>query len=285
MKKQRRLRQKTTPIRVLIFTFLAIHAIFFLSLFIWTFLNSLKGHIEYNKDRLSLPDKWLFSNYKLAIDTLTAGGNSVTAMIFNALWLTIGGIIISQACIIMFAYVMARYNFPMKKLFNTLNIIIIMIPIVGSMPSFMRMLLRLGIYDSPWYLLTQIGGFGASMIIYRTVFRNVPWEFAEAAYIDGANHWQVFLKLMVPQIKPLLIANSINLFRSVWNDYMTPLLYLPSYPTLSSGLYVYEIEMARKINTPVLFAGCFLCAVPPVLMFIFFNKKMMEVDLSGGLKG
>lgn len=285
MKRQRRLNHRTTPIRVAISAFLAIYTIFFLTLFVWTFLNSLKGHIEYNKDRLSLPQDWLFSNYKLAIDTLTAGGSSVSAMIFNALWLTIGGILISQACIIMFAYAMARYNFPLKKLFNTLNIIIIMIPIVGSMPSFMRMLLRLGIYDSPWYLLTQIGGFGASMIIYRTVFRSVPWEFAEAAYIDGANHWQVFIKLMVPQIKPLLIANSINMFRAVWNDYMTPLLYLPSYPTLSSGLYVYEIEMARKINTPVLFAGCFLCAIPPVLMFIFFNKKMMEVDLSGGLKG
>ena len=66
---------------------------------------------------------------------------------------------------------------------------------------------------------------------------------------------------------------------------MTPLLYLPSYPTLASGLYVYEIEMARKINTPVLFAGCFMCAIPPVLMFIIFNKHMMNVDLSGGLKG
>ena len=285
MKKQRRLQQKTTPVRVVISTFLMLYAIFFLAMFVWTFLNSLKGQLEYNKDRLSLPKDWLFSNYKLAMETLSAGGHSVTDMIFNALWLTVGGIIISQACIIMFAYAMARYNFPLKKLFNTLNIIIIMIPIVGSMPSFMRMLLRLGIYDSPWYLLTQIGGFGASMIIYRTVFRNVPWDFAEAAYIDGANHWQVFLKLMVPQIKPLLIANSINLFRAVWNDYMTPLLYLPSFPTLSSGLYVYEIEMARKINTPVLFAGCFLCAIPPVLMFIFFNKKMMEVDLSGGLKG
>ena len=285
MKRQNRLQHKTTPIRVLLGTFLMLYAIFFLGMFVWTFLNSLKGHLEYNKDRLSLPKNWLFSNYKLAMDALSAGGHSATDMIFNAVWLTIGSIIISQACIIMFAYAMARYNFPFKKLFNTLNIIIIMIPIVGSMPSFMRMLLRLGIYDSPWYLLTQVGGFGASMIIYRTVFRNVPWEFAEAAYIDGANHWQVFLKLMVPQIKPLLIANSINLFRSVWNDYMTPLLYLPSFPTLSSGLYVYEIEMARKINTPVLFAGCFLCAIPPVLMFIFFNKKMMEVDLSGGLKG
>lgn len=156
---------------------------------------------------------------------------------------------------------------------------------MGSMPSYMRMLLRLGLYDNPLFILTAVGGFGGGLIIYRNAFRSVPWDFAEAAYIDGANHWQVFLKLMVPQIKPLLIAQSINMFRMVWNDPMTPLLYLPSYPTLASGLYVYQIEMARKVNTPVLFAGCFLCALPPVLIFIFFNKHMMAIDLSGGIKG
>ena len=276
---------KTSPVRVIMFTFLLLYALFFVFLFAWTFLNSLKGLVEYNQDRLSLPKKWLFSNYKLAWDTLSAGGRSVVSMIFNALWVTVGGLVISQACVIMFSYAMARLDFPGKKFFNVLNIAIIMIPIMGSMPSYMRMLLNMGIYNSPWYLLVYIGGFGGGMIIYRTAFKNVPWGLAEAAYIDGANHWQVFLKLMVPQIKPLIIAQAIGAFIGTWNDAMTPLLYLPSFPTLASGLYVYEIEMARKINTPVLFAGCFMCAIPPVTMFIIFNKHMMNVDLSGGLKG
>ena len=68
---------KTTPMRVVMFTFLLLYALFFVFMFSWTFLNSLKGLVEYNKDRLSLPQKWLFSNYKLAWDTLSAGGKSV----------------------------------------------------------------------------------------------------------------------------------------------------------------------------------------------------------------
>lgn len=275
----------TSPIRVAMFIFLTLYTLFFAFLFSWTFLNSLKGLVEYNKDKLSLPKNWLFSNYGLAWETLSAGGKSVFSMIFNALWVTVGGLLISQTCVIMFSYAMARLDFPGKKFFNVLNMAIIMVPIMGSMPSYMRMLLNLDIYNTPLFLLTYIGGFGGGMIIYRTAFKNVPWEFAEAAYIDGANHWQVFLKLMVPQIKPLIIASAIGAFIGTWNDAMTPLLYLPSFPTLASGLYVYEIEMARKINTPVLFAGCFMCAVPPVAMFVIFNKHMMNVDLSGGLKG
>lgn len=276
---------KTSPMRVAMFIFLLLYSIFFFFLFSWTFLNSLKGLVEYAQDKVSLPKDWLFSNFKLAWDTLSAGGKSVPTMIFNALWITIGAFLISHVGVVFFAYAMARLDFPLKRFFNVLNIAIIMIPIMGAMPSFMRMVLNLGIYDSPLYLLSVIGGFGGGMIIYRTAFRNVPWGFAEAAYIDGANHWQVFFHLMIPQVKPLLIANAIGGFIGQWNDAMSPLLYLPSFPTLASGLYVYEMEMARKINTPVLFAGCILCALPPVLMFTFFNKYMMNIDLSGGLKG
>lgn len=276
---------KTSPARVAMFTFLMIYSLFFFVLFSWTFLNSLKGLIEYNKDRLSLPKDWLFSNYKLAWETLSAGERSVPTMIFNALWLTVGGLVISQTCVIMFSYAMARMDFPGRSFFNTLNMAILMIPIMGSMPAYMRMLLNLDLYDSPLYLLVHVGGFGGGMVIYRTAFKNVPWSLAEAAYMDGASHWRVFLNLMVPQIKPLIIASAIGAFIGVWNDAMTPLLYLPSFPTLASGLYVYEVEMALRINTPVLFAGCFMCAIPPVMMFIIFNKYMMNVDLSGGLKG
>lgn len=276
---------KTSPVRVVMFTFLALYALFFLVMFAWTFLNSLKGLIEYNKDRLSLPKDWLFSNYKLAWETLAAGEKPVSVMIFNALWLTVGGLVISQTCTIMFAYAMARMDFPGRKLMNTINIAILMIPIMGSLPSQMRMLLNLGLYNSPLFLLVHIGGFGGRMIIYRTAFKNVPWSLAEAAYMDGASHWRVFLNLMVPQVKPLIIATAISVFIGTWNNAMTPLLYLPSFPTLASGLYVYGVEMALRINTPVLFAGCFMCAIPPVMMFIIFNKHMMNADLSGGLKG
>lgn len=280
-----KLKPMTTPARALMSVFLFSVCLFYFVLLLWTFLNSMKGFIEYNQDRVSLPKDWLISNFKLAWETLSAGGKSIPRMIFNALWLSVGGIVISQSCILCFAYVMARYNFPLKKLFNGLNMVIIMVPVIGSLPSFMKMILRLGMYNSPLYLLVHIGGFGGAMIIYRTAFRNIPWEFAEAGFIDGANHFQVFSRLMLPQIKPLIIAQSIGVFINIWNDAMTPLLYLPDYPTLSSGLYVYQIEMERKINTPLLFAGCILCAIPPLIMFICFRKYMMEVDLSGGIKG
>lgn len=284
-KKSKLNHQKLSPLRAVISVFLFLVCAFYLFLLAWTFLSSLKGFLEYTQDRLSLPKDWLFSNYKLAWDTLSAGGKSVPTMIFNGLWLSVGGVLISQMCCLCFAYVMARFNFPLKRFFNGLNMVIIMVPIIGSLPSMMKMVLTLGIYDSPLYLLSYVGGFGGGLVIYRTAFRNVSWQFAEAGYIDGATHFQVFSRLMLPQIKPLIIAQAIGGFIGIWNDAMTPLLYLPSYNTLSSGLYVYQIEMERKLNNPVLFAGCILCAIPPLLLFIIFHKYMMEVDLSGGLKG
>ena len=160
-----------------------------------------------------------------------------------------------------------------------------MMPIMGTMASMMRIILKLGIYDTPFFLLTSIGGFGGGLLIYRTAFRNVPWEFAESGYIDGAGHFKVFYKLMFPQIYPLFIAQVVGGFIGVWNDTITPLLYFPSYPTLASGLYVYQIEQARSLHTPVLFAGCILCALPTLILFLSFQKFMMNIDLSGGIKG
>lgn len=280
-----KIKESKSAIRYAVIVLLVTYTIFFVALVGWTFLNSLKGLLEYNKDKLSLPKDWLFSNYKLAFETMSAGGRSFVTLIFNAVWVAAGTVLIGQATVLLFAYVMARFDFPLRKFFDKLNIFILVVPIMGSMPAFMKVMTMLGLYDSPLYILTAISGFGGGLVIYRTAFRNVPWEYAEAAYIDGASHVQVFLKLMIPQVLPLIIATLIGAFTNVWNDSMTPLLYLPSYPTLASGLYVYQVEMARKIHTPVLFAGCFMCSIPPIILFIVFNKYMMNVDLSGGLKG
>ena len=271
--------------RLIIFLFLILICLSYLTLIIWAILSSFKSQVEFIKDKLSLPQKWLFSNYRLAWETLSASGNNAGVMVFNALWLSAGQILIGQSCCICFAYVMARFNFPLKSFFNVLNVFIIMVPIIGALPSQMRIILALGLYDSPLFLLTAVGGFGAGLVIYRTAFRNVPWEFAEAGYIDGASHVRVFIELMLPQVAPLIIAQSITCFMMVWNDSITPILYLPSYPTLASGLYVYQIEQERSLHYPMLFAGCLMCAVPTVLLFIFARKYMMEINLAGGLKG
>ncbi|MDR1092796.1 MAG: carbohydrate ABC transporter permease [Clostridiales bacterium] len=271
--------------KTVVFVAMAAVCASYILLMLWAFLSSLKGSVEFIGDKVGLPRHWLFSNYAKAWRTLRAGGKGVPTMIFNALWYSCGVIVVSTASTVCFAYVMARFKFPGAKVINVVNIFVMMVPILGSLPSLMRIVLGLGLYDSPLFLLTSVSGMGGGLIIYRTAFRNVPWEFAEAAYIDGAGHFRTFLTVMLPQIVPIIVALSITSLIGVWNDYTTPILFLPSYQNMASGLYVYQIENARTLDTPLLFAGCLMCAAPMLAIFAFGQKYMMEINLSGGLKG
>jgi ABC-type glycerol-3-phosphate transport system permease component len=277
--------RKFTPGRIIMFTVLTIICVTYIALILWAFLSSLKGKVEFIRDKVSLPQEWLFSNYARAWKTLSVGGKGVPVMVFNALWYSVGIIVVSTLSTVAFSYVMARFKFPGREVLNVVNMFVMMVPIMGSLPALMAMVLKLGLYDTPFYLLTSVGGMGGGLIIYRTAFRNVPWEFAEAAYIDGAGHFRTFLTVMLPQITPIIIALSIGSFIGVWNDYTTPLLFLPSYQNLASGLYVYQIESARSLDYPMLFAGCLMCALPTTVLFLAGRKYMMQIDLSGGLKG
>ena len=107
----------------------------------------------------------------------------------------------------------------------------------------------------------------------------------EAAKIDGANFYQIYFKIMRKQASPLALTLGLLLFINKWNDYMSPLLYLPEMPTLATGLYRYQTIVERNGNYPVLFAGLFMCLLPILIIFSIFSDKMMNSINIGGLKG
>ena len=103
--------------------------------------------------------------------------------------------------------------------------------------------------------------------------------------IDGAGHIRVFIQVMMPQAFVVLSALFAICFIGGWNDYQSPLLFLKSYPTLASGLYIFQMMTTRQQNIPVLFAGLILSAIPVVVLFALYSDKIMDLTLGGGLKG
>ena len=122
-------------------------------------------------------------------------------------------------------------------------------------------------------------------LIYYATFESLSWSYAEAALIDGANEFQVFFKAMLPQVKPIMVTLILMGFIAKWNDYMSPMLYLPEMPTLSLGLFRYRTIVERSGNYPILFAGLMLCMLPILIIFAIFQDAMMENMSIGGLKG
>lgn len=284
MKNQFQMKKQFSIDRIIIFIIFSFYAISLFGAVIWTFFVSLKGNFEYIRDALSLPENWLFSNYVKAYNELQAGGKSVLTMIGNSIWLSILPPTINLATATMASYVMGKYKFPGRDIIWSIMIFMMILPIMGNTAATYKLYGVLNFYDSPFILLTNITGLGGSFMLIAS-FKAVSKTYGEAAFIEGAGHFRVFWQIMVPQISGLLVALWIMSFITHWNDYMMPIMFLPSYTPITTGLYIYQIESGRLLNYPVLFAGSLMVIFVPTVLFMIFQKKFNELNFGGGIKG
>lgn len=283
-----RIQKKGKKVNVLFLVMSIIFGIYAFSLvfpLLWGIMISFQDRITYITDKISFPNPMRWRNYIQAFTELEASGSNMVVMIFNSLWYSILSPIIAVFTTMMASYVCAKYKFILNRVIYWIAIITMMIPIGGSLPASIRLSVALGLYDSPLTLVTAIGGLGGTFVIGFAFFKGVDWAYAESAFIDGAGHTRVFLQIMIPQAISPIIALALTGFIGHWNDSMGPLIYLPSWPTLASGFYIYQIESGRVLNIPVLFAGLFIAATPIIALYIAFQDTLMNLNMGGGLKG
>lgn len=251
--------------------------------YVWMIMNSLKEKYEYMENVIALPKSWLFSNYIRAFTVLEVDDTSFFELIFNSLWLALSRPTIQILTQTMASYVIAKYKFFGRNAIYATMIVLMAIPIYGSGASQLLMYKNLNLYDNPLFLVTSVTGLGGSLMIIAA-FKGVSKTYMEAAFLEGAGHLKIFWMIMVPQISGLLSALWVMAFVGCWNDYMTSLVYLPSYLTLSTGLYVYQKMYERKLDTPMVFAGAVICMIPVLILFIVFQDKFINVSFGGGIK-
>ena len=116
-------------------------------------------------------------------------------------------------------------------------------------------------------------------------WKSLAWDYAEAAFIDGANHYSVFFRIMFPMAVPSMMALFVMSFITSWNDYSITLLYMTKYPNLSYGVYAYGEISKYNANIPAYFAGVIISLLPVLTLFVIFQNSIMEKVHLGGLKG
>ena len=113
----------------------------------------------------------------------------------------------------------------------------------------------------------------------------MPKDYAEAVYIDGGGEFTVYFKIMLPFAMPIFFSLFILNGMSCWNDYMTPLLYMPSWPTLASGMYLARSPLIRQGKSAIYYAATIISVLPMLTIFVCFNDLIMKNVSIGGLKG
>ena len=267
------------------FIILAAIGLSYILSFFWGFLSALKTHDEIILTPWQLPEKLNFINFIDAFNLFEVNKTNMIGMIGNSLWLVAGGSVFSVFASTMMAYAVTKYEFPGRKLLITINIVIMTLPIIGSLPAQYRLFSVLGFINSPRILLAYMGGFGSYNLFMCAFFRGVSQTYTEAAMIDGANDYVILFKIILPLSKGMLSALLIMQAVSVWNDYNTALVFMPKLPTLATGVYLFNSEMTFRARMDILMAATIISALPPLILYLIGHKAILENVSIGGIKG
>ncbi|WP_345762060.1 carbohydrate ABC transporter permease [Diaminobutyricibacter sp. McL0608] len=248
--------------------------------FFWEFSTSLKTYA----DATALPPKLLptfeWNNYVSVFQSLPFG-----EQFFNTVAMTVARTVGQVFFCAAAGYAFARLQFPGKNAIFILFLSVLMIPSQLFLLSQYEIMQSLGLLNTVAALALP-GIFSAfGTFLMRQFFMQLPQELDDAARLDGANPFQVFWRVMLPLAKNGMLALGILTAIWSWNDLLWPLVVNndPEKMPLSAGLATLQGQFLT--NYPVLMAGSLLASIPMILLFVIFQKNMLEGIASSGIKG
>lgn len=291
--KKTKMSRKMDAFQVVLYVIVTIYCLSMIYVLLFGFVNSLKDATDYEwNNPFGLPSKefgWHFDNYAKVLSefkVFTLGGNEVylMQMFFNSLLYAVLMSLFCMATQIITAYAIAKYDFRGKSVLYGVAVVVMLLPIIGSLASEVQMAEAFNFRNNLIGVCIMKCKYpGLYFLVFYATFKGLSWTYAEAAQIDGAGHFRVFIEIMLPLIKSTVFAVFILLFIEYWNDYYTPMVFLPESPTMSYGLFLFQTD--NKASTPVQLASCLMACLPILVIFVAFKDKIMSNVTMGGIKG
>ncbi len=262
-----------------VYAFFVIGSIIMIFPFVWMFLTSFKTVEESMMvPPTILPADWQTTSYGQATASLP-----FFALYKNTILMIFWRVVCAVAFSSMAGYAFAKLNFKGKNALFSLVLIQMMLPSQIFITPQYQMLARIGMTNSIFGLVFPglVSAFGTFFL--RQAYLGIPNEISEAAYLDGCNHWQTFVKVMAPLTTASMAALAVFTAVFAYGDLMWPLIVNTDLKmmTLSSGLATLRGQF--NTNFPVMMAGSLLAMIPMVVLYLFFQKQFIEgVAMTGG---
>lgn len=254
----------------------------FLVPFYFMLVQSLKSKAEANKLSISWPTELHFENYLEVFkhnnyQLVTAFKNSTILTLFTVL-----GLLATAA---MAAYVIQRRRDKLMTGIQSLIMLGLMIP-AAILPT-INLLQSLHIYKTMFAMVMIEIALQTpfAIMLYRGYMASIPKELEEAARIDGCSKWQIFWKVIFPLLKPIQATLIILVGVTTFNDFTNPLYFLPGSEntTVQLTLYSYQGQLGGSYH--LLFADIIIITIPMLILFIIFNKRIVDGMVAGSVKG
>lgn len=272
-------------VHILVSAIFMVVALSYLYILVWAFIAGLRTNTDIVIDPFAFPTLLHWENYGNVFELLEVNGNNFFNMLLNSVWFSVAGVLLQQFVTVTFAYTCSKYKFPGSWLPYAIILVMISLPIYGNSGAMYKLYHSFGLVDSYAQVLASAGGFNMFFLYYVAFFKNLSWTYAEAAMLDGANDFQIYFRVMLPQSMPMFGALFLTSWIQSWNNYESALVYLPNLPTLPVGIFQFNTEMIYRARLDILFAACVIIAIPAIILFVVFNKVITTNVSVGGIKG
>jgi len=280
---------------IVIFVFLILYIISLAIPILWGVMTSLKDKWDFMDNAFGLPKVWTFANFietfnNFYVRTTTKDGAYITkmgGMYLYSLLYSLGCAITSTIVPCTTAYLCVKFPFKFSRVIYTTVIVTMVLPIVGSLPSQVEMAKLFGLHNQIFGLWIMSANFlGLYFLVFYASFKNVPDAYSEAAEIDGASNFTIYVRIMMPMIRSAIFTIMLIRFIGCWNDYQTPLIFMPVYPTVAYGVWQFNFATDNELSSvPMKLSGAILLLAPVLTVFLIFHKRLMGNVTVGGLKG
>lgn len=275
-------RRRLRPGSVVLSAVLVVFAVVMVSPLVWLIVNSLTEA----RSAFQLPPNWIpipftLDNYG-TIETLIPFGRMFLNSLIVATISTLGSLLFS----VLAAYAFARLSFRGSRVLLVVMLSALMVPAQLIVIPVFVLMRNLGLVDSlaALWLPALINVF--QIFFLTQYFRTIPRELDEAATIDGAGHFWILFRMLVPLSMPALSALAILGFEASWNNYFSPLIFIysPENMTLPLGLVLLQSSLSGAPAVVVL-AAITAVVLPVLVVFLVFQRQFVSSIASTGLKG
>lgn len=258
-------------------------AVVFLVPFAFVLLTAVKTRQEASLLQLSWPTQWrIVQNF---IEVISARDYLLIIAFINSVVLTVASVAIMVILSAMVAFVLQRRPGRWTPLVNFLVLAGLIIP-PAVVPT-IWVLDGLGLFKTMAGLILVEVAFGISfcVLLFRAFISTIPKELDEAAVLDGAGPVRLFFRVIFPLLRTVIVTVVVVQSVNVYNDFVNPLYFLPGEQNATVQLTLFNFNSQFSAQYNLLFMDILLILIPPLVMFLFFNRQIVAGMTSGAVKG
>lgn len=272
----------SNPQRIITYILLIGGGIFTVLPLLWLARSSVMSVREiFTMPPLILPEVFQWDNYVQIFKIQPLGKYFINTI--GIVFLNIIGAILSNTVL---AYAFARIKFKGRNMMYSICLATLMLPAAVTMiPLFVEWKFLGGLNSFAPLIVPAFFGNAFYMFMLRQFFATIPLEYDEAAFVDGANDWQIITRIIMPLSKPALAVVAIFTFLATWNDFIGPLLYLNDLDKFTVALGLKALISSYNTQWNYLMAAAMVVVLPLILLFAFTQRYFIEGLTLGGVKG